>query len=146
MNTVYVLIQITAIVLLSWVASLFLPWWTFVVITFISGIFLFRFGYLSFVGGFFGAGIYYILFSLLKAQKDNFIFADKIGEIMGSSNNITISGISLLFIGAFIFALLGGLFAWSSTLILSSEPSNRLRNGRARNKTKSLKLDLKRYK
>ena len=137
------IIQTVGIFIFSWLLCLVLPWYTFAIIAFVSGILAFRQGSISFLAGFTGSGLFYLIVSLIKAQSDSFAFANKIGEILGGSADTQISGITLLAIGTFLFAFLGGIFAWSGTLILSNEPSNSLRNGRGRNRTKSLKLDLK---
>lgn len=147
MQTFYkFLLYLVLIIAGSWALSYIMPWWTFTVLCFIVGILARQWGFYTFVTGFVGAGLYYVIFSTLQGSKDNFQFADKIGSILGSSIDASISGFVLLCVGTFLFALLGGLFAWSSSLILTQEPSNRLGSGRGRNKERSLKLDLKRYK
>lgn len=137
------IIQTLAVFIFSWLLCLVLPWYTFVIVALVSGIIAFRQGFMSFLAGFAGSGLFYLVVSLLKARTDSFAFADQIAEILGGFADANISGIALMAIGTFIFALLGGLFAWSGTLILTNEPSNRLRQGRGKNRTKSLKLDLK---
>lgn len=145
MKPVTFIIQVVAIIALSWLLGYFLPWWIFSVVCFISGLLASRMGFFSFVAGFTGMSLYYFTASAIQARGDNFVFANKIGEILGSSMNTSIGGFALLCIGTLLFGLLGGLFAWSGSLILSTEPSNRLLSGRGRNRSKSLKLDLKRY-
>lgn len=134
-----------AIGVASWITGYFLPWWFFAVICFIGGLLAKHLGGISFFSGFFGVGIYYLVSSLLKSRHDHLEFADKIGAVLSSSMSTEVTGFTLLCVGTLLFAILGGLFCWSGTLILSSEPSLRLGSGRARNKEKSLKLDLKRY-
>ncbi len=145
MKPSFFIIQTLAVFILSWILCLVLPWYTFVIIALISGIVFHRQGIMSFLAGFVGSGLFYLVVSMLKARTDSFAFADKIGEILGGFAETHISGVELLAIGTIIFSLLGGLFAWSGTLILSSEPSNRLSSPRGRSKTKGLKLDLKKY-
>ncbi len=145
MKPVTFAIQIILIALISWGLSYILPWWIFTVICFISGLIAYQSGFFSFLTGFIGVGLYYFTYSSILTRGDNFSFANKIGEILGSSMNAQIGGFTLLCVGAVLFGLLGGFFAWSGTLIASKEPSNRLRSRRGRNKSKGLKLDLKRY-
>ena len=145
MKPSFFIIQTLAVFILSWILCLVLPWYTFVIIALISGIVFHRQGIMSFLAGFVGSGLFYLVVSMLKARTDSFAFANQIGEILGGFADTHISGITLLTIGTLIFGLLGGFFAWSGTLILTNEPSNRLSSGRGKNRTKSLKLDLKKY-
>jgi MFS family permease len=145
MKPSYFIFQTLAIFILSWLLCLFLPWYTFVIVAFISGVVANKQGFMSFIAGFVGSSLFYLVVSLIQARKDSFAFANQIGEILGGFADTHISGITLLTIGTLIFGLLGGFFAWSGTLILTNEPSNRLSSGRGKNRTKSLKLDLKKY-
>lgn len=145
MKPSFFIFQTLAIFILSWLLCLILPWYTFVIVAFLSGIVFHRQGFMSFLAGLVGSGLFYLIVSLVKARNDSFAFANQIGEILGGFADTHITGITLLALGAFIFSLLGGTFAWSGTLILSSEPSNKLGSGRARSRTKGLKLDLKKY-
>lgn len=145
MKPVTFIIQVAAIMLASWLLSYLLPWWIFAVVCFISGLIANQLRFYSFIAGFVGMGLYYLTYSSILARGDNFSFANKIGTILGSSMDTSISGFTLLYVGAILFGILGGLFAWSGTLIASNEPSNRLHSKRGRNKSKGLKLDLKRY-
>ncbi|HUH75283.1 MAG TPA: hypothetical protein VLZ75_12890 [Chitinophagales bacterium] len=145
MKPSFLIIQTLSIFILSWLFCLILPWYTFAIIAFLSGIIFHRQGFMSFMAGFAGSGLFYLIVSLIKARGDSFAFANKIGEILGSSAETNISGVALMAIGTIIFSILGGAFAWSGTLILSSEPSNRLSSARGRSRTKGLKLDLKKY-
>lgn len=145
MKPSYFIYQTLTIFVLSWLLCIILPWYTFAIVAFISGIIANRQGFMSFLAGFVGSSLFYLVVSLLKARKDSFAFANQIGEILGGFADTHISGIALLTIGTLIFAFLGGFFAWSGTLILTNEPSNRLSSGRGKNRTKSLKLDLKKF-
>lgn len=131
--------QVLFIIIVTFLLSKILPWWTFALICFISGLAAYQLGFLSFINGFLGSGLYYFTYCFSLASKDNFIFADKIGSILSSSSTTSIDGFSLLWIGTFLFSILGGFFAWSGTLIVSgfSRKNERFK------KIKSLKLDLK---
>ncbi|HZH67697.1 MAG TPA: hypothetical protein VFD65_00730 [Chitinophagales bacterium] len=139
MKALFSIGQILFIIILTFLLSNILPWWTFALICFISGIGAYQLGFLSFINGFLGVGLYYFTYCFVLASKDNFAFADKIGSILGSSLNQNIDGFSLLWIGTLLFGILGGVFAWSGTLITSGFSR---RNERFK-KIKSLKLDLK---
>lgn len=129
----------------SWLFSYILPWWIFTVVCFLGGLIAHRIGGISFFAGFAGVGSYFVISTFLQSKVDNFAFADKIGTILGASLSGEITGFSLLCIGALLFGILGGLFTLSGSLILATEPVDRLGKSRVRNKEKSLKLDLKRY-
>lgn len=145
MNPVIFAIQVVAIFLASWLLGYIAPWWIFCLVCFISGLAAHKLRFFTFFGGFIGTGLYYFVVSAFHTRGDNFTFANKIGEILSASLDNPIAGFTLLCIGCLVFGLLGGLFAWSGSLLLSNEPSNRLQSRRGRKKSKSLKLDLKRY-
>ncbi|MCO5230476.1 MAG: hypothetical protein M9958_04890 [Chitinophagales bacterium] len=139
------IIQIFAIAILSWLIGLVAPWWSFVIIAFLSGIIAYRHGTYSFWAGLLGVGIYYLTISSISSRGDRFAFVNQIGEVLSTGMEKPISGIFLLWIGTIIFGILGGLFALSGSLIISNEPSNKIGSGRAKTKVKGLKLDLKRF-
>ncbi|MCO5249171.1 MAG: hypothetical protein M9887_09525 [Chitinophagales bacterium] len=137
-------IQIFCIALITWLVSLFSPWWIFALVCFVMGMIFNKVSYFSFLGGFTGTALFYFFVSFHQAQIDNFEFANKIAKLMGDSLNISLSGYNLLYIGLLLFGILGGLFCLSGTLLLSASNTNKLSNRRGRiNKFKGLKLDLK---
>lgn len=139
------IVQIIAIAILSWLICLIAPWWSFVIIAFLSGLIANKHGAFSFWAGFLGIGIYYLTSSTFSSKGDGFEFVNQIGKVLSSGAESPISGILLLWVGTIIFAILGGLFTLSGALLLSNEPSNKIGSGKAKSRTKGLKLDLKRY-
>ncbi len=95
------------IALLSFVAGLYLPWWTIAIAAFITILFIPMRSGKAFLAGFSGVFILWALLAYLIDIKNEHILSGKIADLfqLGGSSLI------LIFVTAFIGGLVGGLGA-----------------------------------
>lgn len=104
------LIQFIAILVISSILQLFLPWWSLVVVA-IAVSFFFEHQLRSFLAGFLGIGLSWFGYAfLLSSSESGQILASKIGGLFGD-----LSGFTLVLVTTFLGTILGGLGAWTGT-------------------------------
>ncbi|MEL6719170.1 MAG: hypothetical protein AAFO82_19660 [Bacteroidota bacterium] len=106
-------IQFILTLALTFLAQLFLPWWSLVLIAAIVGTFFsYKYGATSFLAGFLAVGILWLLSSLwLSRGAENQVLVNRVGELFGG-----MSRIYLVYTTAILGAILGGLAAMTGTL------------------------------
>src|SRR5437870_1379477 len=99
--------------LLSFVAGFYLPWWSIAVAAFLAALIIPQFPWKAFVSGFFGIFIFWASLAWWIDIKNQGILASKIAQLfhVGSSH------ITMIFIAAFIGALIGGFAALSGSYL-----------------------------
>ena len=100
--------------LLSFIAGLFLPWWSIAVIAFVIGLSVQQSIGKSFMAGFFGVFILWATVALWIDVKNENILSHKIAQLfpLGGSSAL------LILVTAFIGALVGGFAAMSGASLL----------------------------
>jgi hypothetical protein len=141
MNFSIFIFKVALIALFSWLLSFFMPWWIFALVSFVMGLLLQKSILLNFFSGMLGAGLFYVMSAFWMGTNDNFLFANKIAQVLNEGAGFELSGYGLLWIGAALFAAIGSLSSLGGAMLLAPEPGNRLQDSR-RTKARRLKLDL----
>ncbi|WP_258103465.1 hypothetical protein [Marinoscillum sp. MHG1-6] len=102
------LIRILLIAVLTYLLSIYLPWWILMVVSFIVGFLIHGSGVSTFVSGFLGAGLVWISYAAILDYQSNSDFTQKMIELFPVDN-----GIYLLIISGAIGGICGGLAAAS---------------------------------
>ena len=101
------------ILILSFIASYFLPWWIVALIAFLAALFLGKTSGRSFWSGFGGVFIVWVVLALLKSIPNDNMLASRVIQLFPLPH----SWILLLFIIALIGGLVGGMSALSGLLV-----------------------------
>ncbi len=109
MRSVIVMI---AILILSWVATLLLPWWGVAVAAFLVALVAGQRPGRSFVVGFFGVGLFWLLMVILRDVPNEHILSTRMAALF----HLPGRGDFILLTVA-VGALVGGLSAWTGSLL-----------------------------
>jgi hypothetical protein len=101
------------ILILSFVASYFLPWWIVALIAFLAALFLGKTSGKSFWSGFGGVFIVWVILALIKSIPNAHMLASRVIQLFPLPHN----WILLLLITALIGGLVGGMSALSGILV-----------------------------
>jgi hypothetical protein len=101
------------ILILSFIASYFLPWWIVALIAFLAALFLGKTSGQSFWSGFGGVFIVWIILALIKSVPNDNMLASRVIQLFPLPH----SWVLLLFITAVIGGLVGGMSALSGILV-----------------------------
>jgi hypothetical protein len=101
------------ILILSFIASYFLPWWIVALIAFLAALFLGKTSGQSFWSGFGGVFIVWIILALIKSVPNDNMLASRVIQLFPLPH----SWVLLLFITALIGGLVGGMSALSGILV-----------------------------
>lgn len=104
-------IAIFSIAVLSFVTGLYAPWWSIAVVAFIVSLSIPQRPGFSFLSGFMGIFLLWLIIALLINAANGSILANRIGGMLGIGENPVLL--------AFITALTGGLVAGFSALTAS---------------------------
>jgi hypothetical protein len=107
------LIAILLTALLGHAAPLFFPWWSFAVTSFIVAIFIHQKPGKAFVSGFFGVFLLFTIHAFVLDYLNDHLLTKKVAEIFQLGK----SSLAVIFVSAFIGALISGLTALSGSLI-----------------------------
>ena len=107
-----VIAGIISIALLSAIAEQFLPWWMIAVIPFITGIVMHSNGKRSFLAGFVGIAIFWLVAALMKDLPNEHILSGRMASVFGLPNY----GLFLCVV-VLVGGLIGGLSAWAGGLL-----------------------------
>ncbi len=133
-------IKLFSIMLLSFVATLFLPWYTPFIICFLVGLILSNYKGNNFIAGFLGIGIFWLGYALFLDISNEHILSSKIANLFSESLKTVISSGVLVMITAFLGALLGGLSAMAGAMISDDARKRKFKRGL---REKRPKLNLK---
>ena len=101
-----------AILILSWIGTLFLPWWILFIPAFFFGAWLSEHGLIAFLAGFTGAGFAWFLQALYIHIANDAIITTRIAEMMGLGSPWVVLLLTFL-----IGALPGGVGALTGYLL-----------------------------
>jgi hypothetical protein len=107
-----VIAGIISIAILSAAAELFLPWWMIAVVPFIVGIVMHSNGKKSFLAGFLGIAIFWLIAALMKDLPNEHILSTRMASVFGLPNY----GLFMLVV-VLVGGLIGGLSAWAGGLL-----------------------------
>jgi len=111
----HTLSQIGLIVILGALVSLFLPWWSFVLVAFGVCFFLAKGTGSAFLAGFLGLFVLWGGYAFWLNQSNDGILAEKMGLLFGG-----LSPILMILVTAGLGAILGGLASWSGFWVKSA--------------------------
>ena len=100
--------------LLSFIAGLYLPWWSIAIIAFLVALFMRQFIGRSFLSGFLGIFLLWFIVALWIDIKNEHILSQKIAQVFPLGG----SSVLLILITALIGALVGGFAAMSGASLL----------------------------
>lgn len=104
------ILKVVLIAGLSYLAELFLPWWSIVICAFLVSLIIPTRSLNSFLSGFLGVGLLWLLFAwVIDAQSDSLLMA-KVADLLEFSQSA-----ALIAITATIGALVGGFASLSGT-------------------------------
>jgi hypothetical protein len=106
-------ISILLIAFVSFVACLYLPWWTIAVVAGVVAVFIPQTPLQSFLAGFFGLFLLWGIMSALISSSNGHVLANKIGMIILKSPG----PYSLIFLTAFIGATVAGFGALTGAFL-----------------------------
>ena len=104
-------LQLILIVLVSWIAQRFLPWWGFAPLVFLVALTLSKKGGQAFLSGFLGLALLWGGYAFCYSSMNDGIMANRMGQVLGG-----LPGGGMILITIFLGGLLGGLSAWSGQL------------------------------
>lgn len=108
-----ILVAIILTALLSFIGGLYLPWWSIAVAAFITALIIPQFAWKAFISGFLGVFILWTLIAWWIDIKNQGILSSKIAVLF----HVGSSGVTMIFISAFIGALIGGFAALSGSYL-----------------------------
>ena len=100
--------------LLSFIAGLYLPWWSIAIVAFLVALFMGQFIGRSFLAGFLGIFVLWFIVALEIDIRNEHILSQKIAQLF----SLGTSSVLLILITAFIGALVGGFAAMSGASLL----------------------------
>ena len=100
------------ILILSFIASYFLPWWIVAMVAFLAAFFIGKTSGKSFLSGFAAVFIVWMALALLKSIPNDHILASRVVQLFPLPNN----WIWVLIVTAFIGGLVGGMGSLSGVL------------------------------
>ncbi|MCH5597778.1 hypothetical protein [Niabella ginsengisoli] len=106
-------ISIITIGILSFIIGLYAPWWSLAIVAFVVALFINQQPFSSFLSGFLGVFILWLLLALFINAANDSILANRIGGMFGIGQ----SSILLAFISAFVGGLVAGFAALSASYL-----------------------------
>lgn len=115
------------IVILSFLLTLFLPWYTPFIICFLTGIIFSNKPGNNFLSGLLGIGLLWLCYALYLDFANKHVLSSKIAQLFSSSLNTEITVGVLVMVTTFLGALLGGLSCMAGAMIADDGSRNRMR-------------------
>ncbi len=106
------LYSILMVGVLSAVAEYFLPWWSMAVVCFLVALFMKWSGGKSFVMGFCGVGMLWLILALLRDVANEHILSARMASLFHLPNSAL-----FILVTVVIGGLVGGLAAWAGALL-----------------------------
>jgi hypothetical protein len=106
------LISVVAISFLSYWLGFFLPWWIPAAVAFLVTFFLPQKSGVSFLSGFVGVGLYWLVYALMRDVSNEHILSGRMAAIFGLPGTASFMAVTVL-----VGALIGGLSAWGASLL-----------------------------
>jgi len=109
------LFSILTVALLCFVAEYFMPWWAIAVVSFLVSLFAKYEPGKGFLMGFCGVGLCWLGIAAAKNGANEHILASRMAELFHLPGQVFFLAVTVI-----LGALIGGLFAWSGSLILKN--------------------------
>lgn len=111
------LVSIILTALLSFVAGLYLPWWSIAVVAFLTALFIHQRAFKAFLSGFLGVFLLWGFLCWWIDMKNEGLLSKKVAELF----KLGPSSIAIILVTAFIGALVAGFAAMSGSYLRSSK-------------------------
>lgn len=121
------IIKILIIAILSFLGTLFLPWYTPFIVAFLTGITFSNKPGNNFLAGVLGVGLFWLSYALFLDIRNEHLLSGKVAALFSDSLGTQITGGVLLMLTTFLGALLGGLAAMAGAMIMDDGSRLRLR-------------------
>lgn len=108
------------ILILSFIAGFILPWWMVAVVAFLAAIIVGKTSGKSFLSGFAGVAIAWVILALIKSIPNENILAGRVAALFQLPDWIYI-----LLITSILGGLVGGMAAWSGVLFRKAFQKNK---------------------
>ncbi len=135
-------IKIFSILVLSFLCTLFLPWYFPFIICFAIGLILSNLSGNNFIAGSIGVGLFWLIYILYLDFGNQHVLSQKIAQLFSENLGTAISSTLLVIVSTILGALLGGLSSMAGAMIMDDGTQKRMRKA---NKNRPYKLKL-RYK
>ena len=116
-----IILAILLIAVLSFIAGLYLPWWSLAIVCFLIALLLIRHIGYGFLAGFVGIFLLWSVLSFLIDSKNESILSHKIANLLPLGG----STVLLILVTAFVGGLVGGFAAMAGS---SLSPAKRIRS------------------
>lgn len=133
-------IKLFSILIVSFIATLFLPWYTPFIVCFLVGLIFSNHKGNNFIAGLFGVGIFWLGYSLFLDISNEHLLSSKIAALFSDKLKTDITSGVLVMITTFLGALLGGLSAMAGAMITDDAHQRKFKRGL---REKRPKLNLK---
>lgn len=120
-------IKVLIIAILSFLLTLFLPWYTPFIVCFLAGITLSNKPGNNFLAGLFGVGLFWLGYALFLDIRNEHLLSSKVAQLFSDSLGTPLSGGILLTVTTILGALLGGLSSMAGAMIMDDGSRKRLR-------------------
>lgn len=114
------LIKMISILVLSFLLTLFLPWWGVALAAFATGLALSNKPGNNFLAGLLGVGLFWLGYALYIDLRDDHHFSGMVARLFSDGLGTTISSGVLITITAILGGLIGGLSAMAGAMILDN--------------------------
>lgn len=112
------IVSILLTALLSFVAGLYLPWWSIAVAAFIVSVFIRQKPAMAFLSGFLGVFLLWEVLAWWIDEMNNSILSQKIAQLLPLGG----SSIILIFVTSLVGAVVGGVAALTASYLRKKEP------------------------
>ncbi len=107
------LITVICIAIFSFLAGLYAPWWSVAIVAFIVSLIVHQKPALSFIGGFLGVFVVWVVLAAIINSSNAGILASKIGGLLSVGNSPAI----MILVTGFVGGLVGGFAALAASFL-----------------------------
>ena len=132
------IIKLSIIAILSFILTLFLPWYIPFIVCFLTGIILSNKPGNNFLAGLLGVGLFWLCYTLFLDIRNEHILSSKVAQLFSDSLQTQITTGVLVMATTFLGAVLGGLSAMAGALIM--DDGSRRKRKAVKNSSYRLKL------
>ena len=122
-------IKVLIVIALSFILTLFLPWYGVAIAAFITGLVLSNKPGNNFLAGFFGVGLFWLGYALFLDIRNEHVLSTKIALLFSDNLGVDITSGVLVMVTTFLGALIGGLSCMAAAMIM--DDGSRMRRKRA---------------
>lgn len=122
-----ILVKVLVISILSFLLTLFLPWYTVAIVAFLAGLILSNKPGNNFLAGFLGVGVFWFLYAFILDFRNNHILSSRVAQLFAENLKLGIRGSVLLLVTTLLGGFIGGLSCMAGAMIMDDGSRKRLR-------------------